>query len=356
MADESFQERTQDATPRRRQKARERGTVARSADLTAAGIICFGFTALFLLGPGMIEQLQNTLRYTMANAPTIALSDPTMQTFIVSSVYSFFAAMGPMLIAMLIIGVGMNVMQIGFQITPKAMELKFDRLNALENLKRLFSLKSAVQLVRDPLKLTVVGIVAYIAIRSEFNSFIVLADLSVPQLGMTLARLSLWVGIKIGVAILVIGLIDFLYQRWEIEKSLKMSMQEVRDEAKETEGNPEIKARTRQIQRHQARQRMMAAVPKADVVVTNPTHIAVALKYDPSEMDAPTVLAKGQRLIAEQIKRLAREHGIPVIEDKPLARALYKMCEVGDLVPAKLYRAVAEILAHIYRLQGKALR
>ena len=356
MADESFQERTQPATPRRRQKARERGTVARSFDLTAAGIICFGFTALFLLGPSMIDRLLETLRYTMANAPSIALSDPTLQTVIVNSVYGFFAAMGPLFIAMLVIGVGMNVLQVGFQVTPKAMELKFERLNALENFKRLVSLRSAVQLVRDPLKLTVVGIVAYIAMRSEFNSFMVLADLSVPQLASTLARVCLWVGLKIGVAILVIGLIDYLYQRWEMEKSLKMSLQEVKDEMKETEGNPEIKARARQIQRHQARQRMMAAVPTADVVVTNPTHIAVALKYDPSEMDAPTVLAKGQRLIAEQIKRIAREHGIPVVEDKPLARALYKMCEVGDLVPAKLYRAVAEVLAHIYRLSGKAVR
>jgi len=154
-------------------------------------------------------------------------------------------------------------------------------------------------------------------------------------------RLILWIGLKIGVAILVIGLIDYLYQRWEVEKSLKMSLQEVRDETKETEGNPEVKARARQIQRHQARQRMITAVPKADVVVTNPTHIAVALKYDRPN-GCSTVLAKGQRLIAEQIKRIAREHGIPVIEDKPLARALYKMCEVGDLV-RQLYRAVAEV-------------
>jgi flagellar biosynthesis protein FlhB len=356
MADESFQEKTQDATPRRRQKAREEGTVARSVDLTAAGIICLGFTSVFLLGPYMIGRIQDSLRYTMANAPTIALSDPTFQTAFSNSLLVFFAVVGPLFIAMMAIGVAINVMQVGFQVSPKAMELKLDRLNAIANFKRLFSMRSAVQLVRDPLKLAVVGIIAYIVIRGEFDSFIVLTDLSIPQLATTLGHLAFSIGLKIGVAILVIGIIDFLYQRWEMDKQLKMSLQEVKDEMKETEGNPQIKARARQIQRHMAQQRMMAAVPKADVVVTNPTHIAVALKYDPSQMEAPTVLAKGQRLIAEQIKQIAREHGIPVIEDKPLARTLFKMCEVGDIIPAKLYRAVAEILAHIYRLKGKSVR
>jgi flagellar biosynthetic protein FlhB len=356
MADESFQEKTQDATPRRRQKAREEGTVARSVDLTAAGIICLGFTSVFLLGPYMIGRIQDSLRYTMANAPTIALSDPTFQTVLSNSVIIFFVVVGPLFIAMMAIGIAINVMQVGFQVSPKAMELKFDRLNAIANFKRLFSMRSAVQLIRDPLKLAVVGIVAYIVIRSEFDSFIVLTDLSIPQLAATLGHLTFFIGLKIGVAIMVIGIIDFLYQRWELDKQLKMSLQEVKDEMKETEGNPQIKARTRQIQRHMAQQRMMAAVPKADVVITNPTHIAVALKYDPSQMEAPSVLAKGQRLIAEQIKQIAREHGIPVIEDKPLARTLFKMCEVGDIIPAKLYRAVAEILAHIYRLKGKSVR
>ena len=355
MADESFQERTEQATPRRRQKARERGMVARSVDLTAAGVICFGFTALFLIGPSMVARIKDAMRYTMSNAPSIALSDPTFRTVMVNSVYDFFAAMGPLFIALTAVGVGMNALQIGFKISPKAMELKFDRLNLAEGFKRLFSLRSAAQLVRDPLKLAVVGLVGYLAIRSEFDNFLLLSDLSIPQLATTLARLALMIGLKIGVAVLFIGVLDYLFQRWEFEKSVKMSLQEVKDEMKETEGNPEIKARTRQIQRHMARQRMMAAVAEADVVVTNPVHLAVALKYDPSAMDAPTVLAKGQRLIAEKIKQIARDHGIPVIEDKPLARALYKMCEVGDIIPAKLYRAVAEILAHIYRLKGKVV-
>lgn len=355
MADESFQEKTEQATPKRREKARERGQVARSMDLTAAGMICLGFTALFVVGPQLIDRLSSSMRYTMAHAPMIAISDPTFRSVFSDSVTGFLITMAPFFIAMVAIAFGVTVLQIGFKITPKAMEPKFEKLNVLSGLKRLFSMKSAVQLLRDPLKLFAVALVAFLAIRGEFASFFSLPGLSLTQLGTTLAQLALIVALKIGAAIMVIGIIDFVYQRYEFEKSIKMSKQEIRDETKDTEGSPEIKARTRQIQRQMARQRMMAAVPEADVVVTNPTHIAVAIKYDPAEMQAPTVLAKGERLIAQKIKKIALELGIPLIEDRPLARALFKMCEVGDFIPDKLYRAVAEILAHIYRLKGKTL-
>lgn len=356
MAEESFQEKSEQATPRRKEKARERGQVAKSMDLNAAAIILLGFTSLFMVGPHLVNQMRELLRQTMINAPSIALEDPTFRTVFTGAVENFFIIMAPFLLIMVVVAFAINVLQVGFRVSPKAMEPKFDKLDVINGLKRLFSMRSAVQLVRDPLKLTVVGLVGFWAIKSEFESFFGLPDLSVDQLGAVLAKLSLTVAIKIGLGILIIGLLDFLYQRYELEKNLRMSKQEIRDEFKETEGSPEIKQRVRQIQRQRARNRMMADVATADVVVTNPTHIAVALKYNPSEMDAPTVVAKGQRLIAEKIKELARAAGIPIVEDKPLARALFKMCDVGQLVPAKLYRAVAEILAHIYRLKGKTVR
>jgi len=356
MAEESFQEKTEQATPRRREKARERGQVARSMDLNAAVIILLGFTTLFMVGPHLVNQMRELLRYTMINAPTIALQDPSFRTVFSEAVQNFFVMMAPFFLALVAVAFAINVLQVGFRIAPKAMEPKFDKLDVVSGLKRLFSMRSAVQLLRDPLKLAVVGLVGFWAISSEFESFFGLPDLSVEQLGTVLAKLSLVVALKIGLGILVIGLLDFMYQRYELEKNLRMSKQEIRDEYKETEGSPEIKQRVRQIQRQRAQRRMMADVATADVVITNPTHIAVALKYDPSEMDAPTVVAKGQRLIAEKIKELAREAGIPIVEDKPLARALFKMCDVGQLVPARLYRAVAEILAHIYRINGKTVR
>ena len=171
MAEESFQERTEQATPRRREKARERGQVARSVDLSAAGMICLGFTALFMVGPQLVDRIGATMRYTMANAPTIALSDPSFRTVFVNSIYDFLSTMAPLFLAMVAIAFGINVLQIGFKITPKAMEPKFEKLDVISGLKRLFSMKSAVQLMRDPLKIFVVAWVAFISIRSEFSSF-----------------------------------------------------------------------------------------------------------------------------------------------------------------------------------------
>ena len=161
--------------------------------------------------------------------------------------------------------------------------------------------------------------------------------------------------LKVGAVILVIAALDYMYQRYEFEKSIRMSKQDLKDEYKDTEGSPQLKSRVRQMQREMARSRMMQNVPTADVVVTNPTEIAVALKYDPAEMDAPLVVAMGERLIAQRIKELAREHGIPVVEDKPLARALLRMCDVGQVIPATLYKAVAEVLAYVYKVKGKVM-
>jgi flagellar biosynthetic protein FlhB len=179
--------------------------------------------------------------------------------------------------------------------------------------------------------------------------------MSAVQLGATMGQVAVWVALKIGAAVLILAILDYAYQKYEFEKSIKMSRQEMKDEFKNTDGNPQIKARVRQIQRETARRRMMAGVPDADVVLTNPTHLAVALKYDREVMDAPFVVAKGERLVAERIKEIAREHGVPVIEDKPLVRALFKICEIGEIVPDTLYRAVAEVLAYVYRVKGKVV-
>lgn len=355
MADESFQEKTERATPRRREKAREKGQVAKSMDLNAAAIICLGFTALFLMGPRMASQIMDLVRYTMTNAAEMGIANTSFTPLFTENLIRFLMIVLPFFVAMIVIGVGINVAQVGFKISSKAMEPKFEKLNVINGLKKLFSMKSAVQLVRDPLKLLVVGIVAYFAIEQEFESFFALANMSVWQLASTMGRLSMIIALKIGAAILVIAVLDYIYQRYEFEKSIKMTKQEIKDESKDTEGSPQTKARVRQIQREMSRKRMMSEVPTADVVITNPTHIAVALKYNLEEMDAPYVVAKGERRIAEKIKEIAREHGIPTYEDKPLARALFKMCEVGQMVPANLYRAVAEVIAYIYRVNGRTV-
>ena len=356
MADDSFQERTEKASPRRRQKAREEGRVARSTELNSALMICLGFLTLFAMGPYMAGQSKLLMQYTMANAPSIAISDPTFVRTFGDNVVKFFLILMPAMAAMVIIALGANVAQVGFKITPKAMEPKLDKLDVVKGLKRLVSVRSMVTGVRDTIKLLVIGFVAYKILRSEFDGFFLLPDMGVSQLALTMSKLALSVALKIGAVILVIAAFDYAYQKYEFEKSIRMSKQEMKDEFKETEGNPQLKARVRQIQREMSRRRMAQDVPTADVVITNPTHIAVALKYDPDQMSAPFVVAKGERLVAQKIKEIALEHDVPVIEDRPLARALFKMCDIGQAVPAQLYRAVAEVLAYVYRLRGKVMR
>jgi len=355
MANDSFQERTEQATPRRRQKAREEGKVLKSMEVNSAAMLTFGFLALYLLGPHLAAQTKMLMSYTFSNAPTIASSDPTFLKVFSHYVFRFFTIMAPVFVVAIIIAIGANAVQVGFRISPKSMQPKWEKLDVVKGLKRLVAVRSLVQLIRDLIKLTIISTVAYLAIRSEFDSFFLLPDMTVTQFASTFASLAAKLGLTVGGVMIVIAVLDYLYQRYEFEKSIKMSKQEVKEEHKETDGNPQLKARVRQIQREMSQKRMMHDVESADVVVTNPTHLAVALKYDPEESSAPIVLAKGARLIAQKIKEIAREHNIPVVEDKPLARSLYKLCDVGDVIPDKLFKAVAELLAYVYRLKGKVV-
>ncbi len=352
MADEQFQERTEQATPRRRQKAREEGKVARSVELNSAVILCLGAVTLYFMGPLLVSQLKDYMVFSFNEAPKMNPSYDTLVQLFSSKVLAFFIILGPILLVLTVLAYGINVMQVGFIITGKTLEPKLDKLNIANGLKRMFSGRSMMELIRDTVKLIVIGFVGYKAITSQMDTFFLLSDNSVAVFSAAMGTMALKTSLWIGLVMLILGILDYAYQKYDFEKSIKMSRQEIQDEFKDTEGNPQIKARVRQIQREMSRKRMMQDIPNADVVVTNPTHLAVALKYKPDEMDAPMVVAKGERLIAEKIKQLAREAGVPVVENQPLARALFSMCEIGSYVPAKLYRAVAEVLAYVYRLKG----
>ncbi len=356
MPEQDFQERTEKATSRRREKARERGQVARSLELNSAAVICLGFLTLYLMGPHLGGRIIGLMSHTMGSAPAIAGADASFLGVFRDGMFQFFIILLPIFVVMTVVALGVNIAQVGFMVTPKALEPRFDKLNVVKGAKRILSAKSIAQLIRDTLKLIVVAAVAYLAIRSEFESFFALSDQGVLSLVTAMGKLALMLAFKIGLVILGLAILDYLYQRHEYERSIRMSRQELKDELKDTEGSPQLKARVRQVQRELARSRMMKAVPTADVVITNPTEIAVALKYDSGETKAPYVVAKGERLIAEKIRELACEHGVPVVEDRPLARALFKMCDVGQMIPVNLYRAVAEVLAHVYRLKGKVVK
>ncbi|HVP07726.1 MAG TPA: flagellar biosynthesis protein FlhB [Candidatus Acidoferrum sp.] len=355
MAEENFHDRTEQATPRRREKAREEGQVARSLDLNSAFVILLGFSSLLILGPYLVQQTQQFLRYMLGNAPSIAASDPTFMKLFGDAMLKFFVILAPVAIALFIIGATVSVAQVGFHISTKALEPKLDKFDLAAGFKRLVGLRSLVSMIRDAVKLLVLGFVSYKVISGEADKFYLLSDMAIPQMAATICKLAVIIAVKIGAAMLFVAALDYMYQRWEFEKNIRMSRQDIKDEFKDTEGSPQVKARIRQIQREMARKRMMQDVPTADVVITNPTHLAVALKYDADKMNAPFVVAKGERLIAERIKQIAHEYDIPVIEDVQLARALFKMCEIGQMVPHSLYRAVAEVLAYVYRLKGKVL-
>lgn len=354
MAEDHFQERTEDASPRKREKAREEGQVARSAEVNAAAIITLGFMTLFLLGPFMAGKLGAAMTHILGHAAEFTLTTGNFAALIEENLYVFLVVFGPVCLALLAVGIGASALQVGFKVSPKALAPKFTKLNPMTGLKRLVSLRSLVHIVRDGIKLLIVAVVAYQVIQAEFESFFLLPDMSVPELALRMGKLALMVTLKIGVAVFVLAILDYLYQRWEFAKSIRMTKQELKEEYKDVEGSPQVKSRVRQLQREMSRKRMMQDVPSADVVITNPIHYAVALKYDVAKMNAPYVVAKGERLIAQRIKELALENDVPVIEDRQLARALYKLCEVGQMVPQTLFRAVAEILAYVYRLKDKA--
>jgi flagellar biosynthetic protein FlhB len=352
MPEEQFQERTEKATPRKRKKVREEGRVARSQELNSAVMLLLGTTAIYFMAPVLGDQLHKVMTTILRDAPLMDRSFNSILSFFSNRIVDFFIILAPIFAILAVIAYGINVLQVGILFSSKALEPKLDKLNIVNGFKRLISVRSLVELVRDVLKITVIAVVGYKIISSHMDTYFMLSDNTVSVFTGTMGTLALTTTLKIAAVLLLLALFDYAYQKYDFEKNIKMSKQEIKDEMKDTEGSPQIKQRVRQIQRDMVRRRMMTEIPQADVVVTNPTHIAIALKYEADKMDAPMVVAKGERLLAERIKEIALESDVPVVENKPLARALFKMCDVGSYVPAKLYRAVAEVLAYVYRLRG----
>lgn len=352
MAEESFQERTEKATPRRIREAREKGQVARSQEFSAVVVMLCGLAALLALGPAMSRELRGLLTWTLSDSAKFAIDPVSAQGLFMKVGWVFVKATAPIVLALTLISFASSYVQVGNVFSTSALEPKFDKLNVISGLKNLLTLKSLVTLIRDVLKLTLIAVIAYYAVKKEIPTMVTFPQMSAGDIGGAMIGISVRIAFKILLALLALAVLDFAYQKFEYYRGLKMSRQDLREEFKTTEGDPLTKGRIRAIQKEQARRRMMQDVPKADVVITNPTHLAVALKYDADLMDAPTVIAKGERLVAEAIKKIAREAGIPVIENKPLAQALFKTVEIGMQVPGHLYRAVAEVLAYVYSLKG----
>ena len=353
MAEASFQERTEQASPKKREDARKKGQVARSMELNSVAVLFFGLMSLMFFSGWLLQQMAGGFYSNIARIPNLNLTPSTVYDLFKENGFRYLQTVFPIMIIIALVGILINFAQVGALFTLEPLTPKADKLDITKGAKRIFSKKTAVSLLRDIFKIIIIGYIAFITIRAEVPQFYLLADQSVGQILKFAAGMALKVGLRISLALLFLAILDFAFQKFEFEKDLCMTRQELKEEYREFEGDPQIKARIRRIQREMAKKRMLKDVEKADVVVTNPTHIAVALKYNLAEDSAPIVVAKGERLIAEKIKEVARKFNVPVIENKPLARALFEFAEIGAAIPAKLYRAVAEVLAFVYKQKGK---
>ena len=341
---------TEKATPRRRQKAREEGQVARSQDIPIAATLIVTFLVLIAYIPFSYHLLTEYFHYTFSDP--LSLIPERNEGFILYTIKIISLLILPIFAVLLVTGVFSNVLQFGFLFSTKALTPKLDRLNVIKGLGRIFSMKTAFELVRNLLKLIFASAVAYFLMVKIMNNSFNMSFIPFNHEVYFMLKYTLMLVLAFAVSSIPVAIIDFIYRKWEYEENLKMSKEEVKEERKMYEGNPQIKAAIRKKQREIAMMRMMAEVPKADVVITNPDHYAVALVYERGKMNAPKVIAKGKNLIAEKIKEIAKKHDIPIVENPPLARALYSSVEVGHFIPEKFYVAVAKILAKVYKRKG----
>ena len=354
--EENQQERTEPATPKRREDARKKGTVAKSIEVNSSAIILVSLLFFFFVATYMIEMTKYYSQVVFENIGSVFLNPDNMQAYLQLAAGVFLKIILPFIVTIMAIGLAINYLQVGPLFTFEPLKPKFSKINPITGMKRvLFSRKALVEFIKTIFKIIIVGLIAYYSIKGDIENYVPLMDQSAVQLLAFAGKAAFILGIKITIALIFIAILDYIFQRFEYERSIRMTKQEVKEELKQLEGDPQIKARIRSIQREMARRRMMEEVPEADVVITNPLEVAVALKYTPKEMEAPKVIAKGRKKIAERIREIAIEHDIPIVEDKPLAWTLYKAVNIGDFIPEDLFQAVAGVLAYVYRLKNKKL-
>jgi flagellar biosynthetic protein FlhB len=351
MAEDSDLERTEAASGRKLEQARERGNVPRSRELASLAVLLMSTAVVSFLGvfmyQGLFRMLQNSLRFGHADIASTEMMGRNLMQAGFDGLILFL----PMALGVVIAAVAANLAVSGWVFSPKVMEADFSKLNPLPGIGRMFSRQSLMELVKALLKGGLIAGVAGWMIWRQREGILTLSAEPLDAAATHFAQIILFTFMAAAAAFTLIVALDVPFQIWNYHHGLRMTKEEVRQEAKETDGDPQIKARIRSLQRETARRRMMQAVPKADVVVTNPLHFAVALKYEENAMAAPLVVAKGSQLVAERIKELARENHVPIVEAPPLARALHRHVEVGDTIPAVLFTAVAQVLAYVYQVQ-----
>lgn len=347
-------DKTEEPTAKKRQDAAKKGQVGKSQELSTAFVLLIGFFVIKALWEQIYANIAGYTIYIFGHLNQNVDVENVIQLFIGMGVILVKTAM-PIMLAVMVVGLAVNFFQVGLNVSAEKIQPKFDNLNPINGVGRMFSKRSLVELVKSVLKIVVIGFFIYNYLKDEIFT---MPQFIFYDLGTSLTKMSeiiFTLAFQVIGVIFVLAVLDFGYQKWQTTQDLKMTKQEVKDEFKQTEGDPQIKGKIRQKQRQMAMSRMMQEVPKADVIVTNPTHFAVALKYEKG-MTAPVVVAKGADFVAQKIKSVGRENDVPLVENRPLARALYASTEVGDSVPRELYQSVAEVLAYVYRLKHRRRR
>jgi flagellar biosynthetic protein FlhB len=345
---EEGQEKTEPGTGKRREEAREKGQVASSKELVSAGILVACLIYFYFGTSGLLKKIMELMTSGFRAAGTTDVTQATIHGIIAAYIFKGFIILFPLMLTVVVAAILCNVFQVGLMFSSESVQPKLSKIDPIGGFERLFSLRSVMELIKNIIKICIVGTVAYLVIKKEQDNMFTLMDQSVWGTMVYLGSICFKILLVTTIVLIILAILDYMYQRWEYEKSMRMTKQEVKDEFKNTEGDPLIKARIRRLQREAAQKRMMAAVPKADVIITNPTHLAIAIKYDPDNMQAPVVVAKGADYIAEKIRQIAEENDVLIVENKPLAQVLYKVVNVNDFIPETVYRAVAEVLAYVY--------
>lgn len=347
-------EKTEKATPKKRQDARKKGQVLKSQDVSAAFVLLLSFLFLIFAAPLMQEGLFSFLIQAFEKNMLIdTLTTDTVMQMYTDSLKEMAVILLPILAVTVVASVGANYFQFGFLFTTESLKIDLKKMDPIKGIKKIISVRAIVNLVKSLLKVAFIGTVTTIVIWTNLEDVLSLALQEPLSTLSTVAQLTGLMGIAASAVLIVIALLDYMYEKFEYEKQLKMSKQDIKDEYKNSEGDPLIKSKIKQRQREMAMRRMMQDVPNADVVITNPTHFAICLKYDDTSMDAPRVVAKGTDYVAQKIKLIAKENNVVMVENRPLARAMYDQVEIGDQVPEEFFKAVAEILAYVYRIKRK---
>lgn len=353
MSQQSSGEKTEKASPKKKRDARKKGEVHKSADLTSSLGLLVLFGALKFGFNGFMESMEKFVSGRMSTDIAARANNLTSQAVtedFVDILYSVIPMVLPLMLVAMLCGALFDVLQTGPLFVGSKLKPDFKKISPLQGFKRIFSTATLVNLFKSMIKIFILGFIAYKAVKSNMEVFPQLMYVDAGKAFIQVLSVSISMGLDMGLALVCFSLVDVLYQWWKYEKDLRMTKQEVKDEFKQTEGDPQVKGNIKRKQRQMSAMRMMKNVPEANVIVTNPDHFAVALRYDASRDNAPVVVAKGQDYLAQKIKELAREHKITIVENKPVARALYASCEVGDEIPPEMYQAIADILIYVYKV------